>query len=83
MTEDRASPRAWIATIGVCFLATVLEGLEIQSVGVAGPKLVKRFGPGPSQSGLLFSDGPLGLFVGAAIGGWRGDRVGRRWALAG
>jgi AAHS family 3-hydroxyphenylpropionic acid transporter len=83
MTEDAATLRAWIGTIGICFLTTVLEGLDIQAVGVAAPKLVREFGLAPSQSGLLFSAGPLGLFFGAALGGWLGDRFSRRWALAG
>ena len=83
MAEDRTTLRAWVAAIAVCFLATVLEGLDIQSVGVAGPKLVKEFGLSPTQAGLLFSAGPLGLFFGAGPGGWLGDRIGRRWALAG
>ncbi len=83
MAEDRTTLRVWISTIAVCLLATVLEGLDIQSVGVAAPKLVKEFGLSPTQAGLLFSAGPLGLFFGAGPGGWLGDRIGRRWALAG
>ncbi len=83
MTQDETWTRSAIITIGLCLLATILEGMDIQAVGVAGPKIVAEFQLSRSTAGLLFSVGPLGLFFGAVIGGWASDRIGRKPTLIG
>lgn len=65
-------------TVALCLLCAVLEGFDIQAMGVAAPRLVPEFGLSPSQMGLVFSISNIGLVIGAAIGGWLADRVGRK-----
>ena len=66
------------ATVALCLLCAVLEGFDIQAMGVAAPRLVPEFGLSPSQMGLVFSISNIGLVIGAAFGGWLADRVGRK-----
>lgn len=56
----------------------MLEGFDIQLVGVAAPQLIRDFGFEPKTIGLLFSASLVGLFLGAVIGG----RCERRWGAS-
>lgn len=64
----------------VC-LAAVIEGFDLQSAGVAVPKLAPAFGLSPQQIGLFFSSATFGLIFGALIGGRIADAWGRRAGL--
>jgi AAHS family 3-hydroxyphenylpropionic acid transporter len=65
-------------TVMLCFAVAVLEGFDIQAMGVAAPRLAPEFGFNPSQMGWLFSISNIGLVIGASFGGWFADRVGRK-----
>lgn len=65
-------------TVALCLLCAVLEGFDIQAMGVAAPRLIPEFGLSPSQMGMVFSISNIGLVFGAAFGGWLADRVGRK-----
>jgi MFS transporter, AAHS family, 3-hydroxyphenylpropionic acid transporter len=65
-------------TIGLCFLVAVLEGFDIQAMGVAAPKLAPEFGLNPDQLGMVFAISNIGLVIGASFGGWAADRFGRK-----
>src|SRR6185503_17475226 len=65
-------------TVALCLLCAVLEGFDIQAMGVAAPRLIPEFGLSPSQMGLVFSISNIGLVIGAAFGGWLAARVGRK-----
>jgi AAHS family 3-hydroxyphenylpropionic acid transporter len=65
-------------TVALCLLCAVLEGFDIQAMGVAAPRLIPEFGLKPSQMGWVFSVSNIGLVIGAAFGGWLADRVGRK-----
>lgn len=68
-------------TIGLCFVVALLEGLDLQSTGVAAPRLAREFHLAVAQMGWAFSIGALGLLPGAAIGGRVADRIGRKRVL--
>jgi MFS transporter, AAHS family, 3-hydroxyphenylpropionic acid transporter len=70
-----------VLTLALCFSASLVEGFDIQSAGVAAPKFAPVFGLTPGQLGWVFSGNTLGLFLGAAFGGWLSDRLGRRAIL--
>lgn len=72
-----------LRTIGLCFLVAVLEGYDIQAIGVAAPRLAPALGLSPEQLGLIFSISNIGLVIGAIMGGWLADRLGRRPVLVG
>lgn len=65
-------------TIALCFAVAVLEGFDIQAIGVAAPRLAPELGFAPGQMGSIFSISNIGLVIGASIGGWLADRVGRK-----
>ena len=65
-------------TIALCFAVAVLEGFDIQAMGVAAPRLAPEFGLSPGQMGWLFAISNIGLVIGASVGGRLADRVGRK-----
>lgn len=77
LTESALSRR----TIWLCALVAVLEGFDLQAAGVAAPKLVPAMGLEPSILGWFFSASTIGMFVGAYLGGWLSDRMGRKTVL--
>jgi AAHS family 3-hydroxyphenylpropionic acid transporter len=75
--------RSGATVIALCFLAALLEGVDIQSMGLAAPRLGPEFGLGPAQLGYAATASVFGLFLGAGIGGRLADRVGRKAVLVG
>ncbi|RQR62018.1 3-(3-hydroxy-phenyl)propionate transporter MhpT [Burkholderia sp. Bp9002] len=76
-----AEKPAVATTLALCFAIALLEGLDLQSVGVAAPRMAREFGLTVSQMGLAFSAGTLGLLPGAMLGGRLADRLGRKRVL--
>jgi AAHS family 3-hydroxyphenylpropionic acid transporter len=74
--EQRAT-----ATLALCFLTAVIEGVDLQSMGIAAPSLGPEFGLSRQQLGVVLLASPLGLFFGAFIGGRIADSWGRKRAL--
>ena len=72
------SRRNVAVTVGLCFLIAVLEGFDIQAMGVAAPRLAREFAFLPGQMGWIFSISNIGLVIGASIGGWLADKLGRK-----
>jgi AAHS family 3-hydroxyphenylpropionic acid transporter len=71
-------PRPVGLTIFLCFLASMIEGADIVSMGLAAPRIVRQFGFGPGQMSLVLTATIVGLMIGAILGGRAGDRVGRK-----
>ncbi len=67
--------------IALCMAVAVLEGFDIQAMGVAMPRLGPEFGLDSDAKGWLFSVNNIGMVLGAAVGGWLADRTGRRPVL--
>jgi len=78
---DRVDSRAALATVALCYLVALFEGVDLQAAGVAAPKLGPAFGMSPGQLGWFFSASTFGLMVGAALGGRLSDRYGRKPVL--
>jgi AAHS family 3-hydroxyphenylpropionic acid transporter len=70
----------WL-TLGLCFAATVLEGLDLQSMGVAASGLVAEFKLASDEMGVVASASSVGLLFGALIGGMLSDSLGRKKVL--
>jgi AAHS family 3-hydroxyphenylpropionic acid transporter len=68
-------------TLGLCFLAAIVEGYDTLAAGVVATKFGPDFHLNASLMGLVFSSNIFGLLVGAAIGGRIADRWGRKWVL--
>jgi AAHS family 3-hydroxyphenylpropionic acid transporter len=78
---DAGRPQRVMTTLALCFLAAVIEGFDLQSMGIAAPSLGPEFGLSRQQLGVALLASPLGLFFGAFIGGRAADFWGRKTAL--
>lgn len=81
MSSRSTASSGALATLGLCFAIALLEGLDLQSVGVAAPRMAREFGLSVAQMGLAFSAGTFGLLPGAMFGGRLADRIGRKRVL--
>jgi MFS transporter, AAHS family, 3-hydroxyphenylpropionic acid transporter len=70
-------------TILLCFLAALLEGADIVSMGLAAPRVARQFAFHPGEVSYILTAAIVGLMLGAAVGGRLGDRVGRKKVLLG
>lgn len=68
--------------LAACFIVTVFEGYDLQSIGVAAPLLAKTLALGKAEIGYSLTATMAGLMVGAVSGGWLGDRHARASVLA-
>lgn len=79
--RDASGNRA--ITIALCLSVAVLEGFDLQIIGVMGPAIREVLRLTPQQMGWVFSASLIGLALGAAYGGWLADRLGRKPVLIG
>ena len=70
----------WL-TLALCFVTTIFEGLDLQSMGVAAPKIVAELAIDSNEMGLIASASSVGLLIGALFGGMVSDYIGRKWVL--
>jgi AAHS family 3-hydroxyphenylpropionic acid transporter len=80
--DSRGQAAAGIV-VALCFAVAIPEGYDLQAIGVAAPKLIPALHLTKAETGWAFSASLFGLIVGAMIGGWLADRVGRRPVLIG
>jgi AAHS family 3-hydroxyphenylpropionic acid transporter len=69
--------------VTLCMAVAVLEGFDIQAMGVSAPRVTPEFGFTPGDMKWLFSINNIGMVLGAAMGGWLADRLGRKPVLMG
>ena len=62
----------------LCSLVSILEGFDLQIIGVVGPQIAKSFRLDPEQLGVAFAASLIGLAIGAIAGGRLADRWGRK-----
>lgn len=80
-TAGAPGTRAATLTLALCFLAAMVEGLDIQSAGVAAPRMGPEFALTSEQLGYVLAASPLGLLFGAMLGGRAADLFGRKVSL--
>jgi AAHS family 3-hydroxyphenylpropionic acid transporter len=68
-------------TLALCFCAAIIEGMDLQSMGIAAPGIAPEFHLSKQALGYVLTASPLGLFFGAFIGGRIADFWGRKNAL--
>lgn len=81
--EDVAphSTGRFLFLVVVCLLIMVLEGIDIQALGVSAPVLMPALKIDPGQAGVVFAMAQVGGVFGAVLGGRLSDIWGRRNAL--
>jgi AAHS family 4-hydroxybenzoate transporter-like MFS transporter len=70
-----------IRVIVCCAAAAFLDGLDMQSIGIAAPLIARDLGIERAAMAPVISAGLVGAGVGAMLMGAIGDYVGRRWSL--
>jgi MFS transporter, AAHS family, 4-hydroxybenzoate transporter len=68
-------------TIALCSLASLLDGYDIQALGLAIPGMAKDFGVPPTALTFAVSASLIGMALGAMLLGPLGDRQGRKQML--
>ena len=67
----------------LCASAALLDGMDLQSIGLAAPSMIPALHIEPRAFGAVFSAALLGLMLGASVLGPMADRVGRKPVLIG
>jgi MFS transporter, AAHS family, 4-hydroxybenzoate transporter len=83
LIETRPIGRAQWLVIGLCALVAMLDGLDLQSIGLAAPAMIGQLHIAPHIFGYVFSAALAGLALGAFILGPLADRIGRKRVLVG
>ena len=84
MIDDEAVPQPGLpdaqalAAFAMLFAALVSDGFDLQALGFAAPGIVREWGIARPALAPALSAGLVGVFVGAPLFGWVGDRIGRR-----
>src|SRR3569833_2171953 len=78
---ESTDPRRAVLTLGLCFCAAIIEGIDLQSMGIAASGIAAEFHLSKEDLGTVLTASPLGLFFGAFLGGRAADAWGRRAAL--
>jgi len=75
-------PAQW-TVIGLCAFVAMLDGLDLQSIGLAAPAMGAQLHIAPQAFGVVFSSALAGLAFGAFLLGPAADRAGRKRVLVG
>ena len=73
-------PRQWLVVL-LCGLVALLDGLDVQSIGLAAPLMGPVLHIPPQSFGVVFSAALAGLALGAFALGPVADRIGRKGIL--
>lgn len=68
-------------TLLLCFAIAIFEGFDLQSMGVAAPRMRAEFLLDNAHMAWAFSAATLGTLPGAVLGGRLADRIGRKKVL--
>src|ERR1700757_4454421 len=67
-----------ITIVGLCVLIAALDGFDVLAIAYTAPSIAHEWGLSPTNLGVVFSAGPLGMALGAALITPIADRLGRR-----
>lgn len=73
-------PRQW-GIVALCGAVALLDGLDLQAIGLAAPAMGSALGIAPKDFGPVFSAALAGLAIGAFALGPVADRLGRKGVL--
>src|SRR5687768_819961 len=61
-----------------CLAVALLDGLDLQAMGLAAPSLMREWNVPPAAFATVFSAAPAGMIVGALVLGRLADQLGRK-----
>jgi MFS transporter, AAHS family, 4-hydroxybenzoate transporter len=70
-----------IAIVGVIMLALLADGLDLQLLSLVAPVILDEWKVSRAAFGPALSAALLGIAIGSIVGGWLGDRLGRKQVL--
>lgn len=83
LVDDGVWTRSRKQVLLLCALAIILDGLDNQILGFAIPSMMAEWGVTRSDFAPALALGYVGMTVGTPLGGFLGDRIGRKVALVG
>jgi len=81
LVDEQKLSRFNLKLLVLSFLAMFADGYEITAMAFAAPELGRLWGIQPASFGPVFSASLFGIFIGAPLLGYVGDRFGRRAAI--
>ena len=78
LIDQRPISRLQYATIVVCFLMNMLDGMDVMVISYAAPGIAKAWSVSPEALGIVFSAGLFGMTFGALFLAPYADHVGRK-----
>ena len=76
--ESRGESRGDWRVFAICTAIALLDGFDIQTMGVAAPALTRAWGVAPAAMSTVFAAAPAGMLAGALVMGRLADWYGRR-----
>ncbi len=73
-----SSKKVAVITLLLCFLFAIIEGFDLQSMGVAAPRMKAEMLLSSTEMGWVFSAAVLGTLPGAMLAGRLADSIGRK-----
>lgn len=70
-----------VGIVILCVLIAALDGFDVLAIAYTAPSIAHEWSLSPTNLGLVFSAGPLGMGLGAAVVAPLADRFGRRPVL--
>jgi benzoate transport len=67
-----------LSSILICFLMNTLDGMDVMVISYAAPAIASDWAIAPTDLGVVFSAGLLGMALGAMVLAARADVLGRR-----
>ncbi len=67
-----------IIIVSLCVLIAALDGFDVLAIAYTAPSIAREWKLTPADLGIVFSAGPLGMCIGAALITPIADRLGRR-----
>lgn len=78
LIDQRPISRLQYATIVICFLMNMLDGMDVMVISYAAPAIAKSWSVSPGAFGIVFSAGLVGMTFGALFMAPYADLIGRK-----
>jgi benzoate transport len=78
LIDQSAMSKLQYATILVCFLMNILDGMDVLVISYCAPAIAKSWQVGPEALGIVFSSGLAGMTIGALFLAPFADHMGRK-----
>ncbi len=76
--REKEMSRYQMFTVGLCLIINMLDGFDVLAIAFTAPSIAVAWDLHPTELGILFSAGPLGMTVGSLVIGPLADYYGRR-----